>query len=360
MALTRPILYSMAAFDARVENTFTFNVIGGDQVVKNQLTIINQSNNNIVYQEEQTTFAFKHILPANILVNGDYYSAYIVTYNSGGESSSPSASIQFYCYSQPFFAFTNIPVTNLITNSNYIFEVSYSQEQGELLNSYTFNLYDAQRSLLSSSGLKYIGGVVPLPINLSYTFSGLKDGTSYYVQATGQTVQGTIIETAFINFSVSYIEPNVFSIINLTNNCKGGYIIVQSNLTEIAGSSNPSPPIYLDGDTAVDLREDGSYVIWDDGFNLSMDFTASLWGREFNENSTIITLGNKSNNNLQINYRKDENGLFYADLIVSENTIKYYLYTPSIQVNSSDSLQIWFRRISGLYEIGLYNLEENN
>ena len=78
----------------------------------------------------------------------------------------------------------------------------------------------------------------------------------------------------------------------------------------------------------------------------------------WNQNGVHII--DDSMNELVINYRKDENGLFYADLIVSENTIKYYLYTPSVQVNSSDSLQIWFRRISGLYEIGLYNLEENN
>ena len=34
MALTRPILYSVPAFDATNQYTFSFNVIGGDQVVK--------------------------------------------------------------------------------------------------------------------------------------------------------------------------------------------------------------------------------------------------------------------------------------------------------------------------------------
>lgn len=356
MALTRPILYSVPAFDATNQYTFSFNVIGGDQVVKNQLTIIDQSNNQIVYQQQQTTFAFIHTINANTLVNGKYYSASLITYNSSNESSSPSVSIQFYCYTNPSFNFNNIPVTNVITNSNYVFDVRYNQNEGELLNSYTFNLYDAQRNLLSTSGMMYTSGVSNLPLIVSYQFNSLQDNTFYFVQATGQTLQGTQISTGFIGFSVSYVEPSVFSVINLTNNCQGGYIIIRSNLSDIPGTSNPSPPLYIDENTAVDVTENGSYIIWDKGFSLYSDFTASLWGREFTEDSNIITLSSNSSGELTINYRKDENGLFYAELFVKENNVIYYLYTNSIVVNESDSLQIWFRRISGLYEIGLYNL----
>lgn len=357
MALTRPILYNVAAFDATEEQTFTFNVIGGDQVIKNQLTIINQNTNEVVYQETQVTFAFKHILAANTLTNGQYYSASLITYNASNEASSASSNIQFYCYTQPSFSFTNIPATNIITNSNYSFELTYNQQEGELLNSYTFDLYDTQNSLVASSGIKYVGGTTSLPIILSYTFGNLQDNSFYYIQATGQTVQNTQIKTTLVGFSVSYIEPSVFSVLNLTNNCKGGYIIVQSNLTEIPATSVPSPPIYVDGNTAVDLTGDGSYVLWDSGFSLNEDFTASLWGHDFNENSTIITMTNINGAELTINYKEDENGLFYADLFVRENGVTYYIYSNPVSVTTGDNLQIWFRRIAGLYEVGLYNLE---
>ena len=43
MALTKPILYSTVAFDASDAHRFTFNVVSGDQVVKNRLTIVNQN-----------------------------------------------------------------------------------------------------------------------------------------------------------------------------------------------------------------------------------------------------------------------------------------------------------------------------
>ena len=204
MALTRPILYNVSAFDAMTEHTFSFNVIGGDQVTKNQLTIINQSTNEIVYQQTQTTFAFRHVVSAEVLTNGQYYSASLITYNALDESSIPSLSIQFYCYTQPSFSFTNIPFGNVISNANYVFDLTYNQIEGELLNSCTFNLYDAQQSLISTSGIIYAGGSAVLPTVLSYMFSNLQDNTFYYIQATGRTSQGTEIITSLIGFSVVY------------------------------------------------------------------------------------------------------------------------------------------------------------
>lgn len=359
MALTRPILYNVSAFDATEEHIFYFNVIGGDQVTKNQLTIINQNTNEIVYQQTQTTFAFRHVVAANTLTNGQYYSASLITYNVLDESSTSSLSIQFYCYTNPSFEFTNIPFGNVISNSNYVFELTYNQTEGELLNSCTINLYDVQQSLITTSGIIYIGSSSTVPTVVSHTFSNLQDNTFYYIQATGQTSQGTEIITDLVAFSVIYTEPSIFSIINLTNNCKGGYIIIQSNLSEIPGRSNPYPPIFVDENTAIDLRGNGAYVIWDVGFDITTDFTASLWGRNFNTNSNIITFTNQNGNEVIINYRKNIENKFYAELFVKENNIIYYLYTNPIIVEGTDSLQIWFRRIQGLYEIGLYNLSRS-
>ena len=91
MALIRPILYSISAFDATNSQVFNFNVSGGDQVVKNRLVISKQSDNTVVYNDVQITFAFRHIVPANTLTNGEYYSAYVITYNSDDEQSPPSS-----------------------------------------------------------------------------------------------------------------------------------------------------------------------------------------------------------------------------------------------------------------------------
>ena len=131
MALTTPILYSQVAFDATNAQAFVFGVIGGDQVTQNKLTITNQSTNEVVYDQTQTSYSFVHTVPANTLTNGVYYSAYLITYDANGNASSQSNSIQFFCYSTPSFQFTNLPIGNIITNSSFAFEVTYNQSQGE-------------------------------------------------------------------------------------------------------------------------------------------------------------------------------------------------------------------------------------
>lgn len=355
MALIRPILYSTSAFDATTSKIFNFNVSGGDQVVKNRLVISKQSDNTIVYDNIQTTFAFRHVVPENTLINGEYYSAYVITYNSANEQSAPSLGIQFYCFSSPSFEFSNIPINRVISNASYNFIVTYDQDEFEYLRSYTFNLYNSERVLLTTSGIQYISSTSTLPLNINYTFNGLNDKETYYIEANGQTMHGMVVDTGFILFSVQYEVPNVFSIISLDNNCEGGYITIQSNLVGINGESNPSPPIYVDDNTAIDLTEVGDYVLWNSGYEINGNFTASLWGRDFNENSEIVNLSDGMQN-LIVNYRKDENNLYYVELIVREGFLIYYIYSDSVSVSSEDELQVWFRRINHLYEIGLYNL----
>lgn len=356
MALTRPILNSTVAFDASQEHIFTFNIIGGDQVVRNQLTIIRQSDGVIIYQSSQTTFAYTHTLPANSLTNGVYYSAYIQTYNYNNDISSESNNIQFYCYSTPIFNFQNIPSSNIIQNPSFNFEVFYNQNESEILNSYIFNLYNTQGNLLATSGTLYNTSSA-LPLIISYNFAGFANNTSYYIQVTGITSQGTSISTNLEQFYVQYTKPPTYSIVELNNNCDGGYITIKSNLVEIDGKSNPDPPIYVDNNTAVDLRENGSYILWDENYIIDGDFTASLWGHDFNSNETIITMTSEDTS-LIINYKDYDNLFKFVELIVKEGDITYYIYSNPIFVEEEDKLQIWFKRINNLYEIDFYNLEE--
>lgn len=355
--LTTPILYSQAAFDATQAHTFTFNVVGGEQVTQNKLVITNQSTSEIVYQAVQTTYKFEHILPANTLINGVYYSTYVVTYNANGTASAQSNSIQFYCYSTPSFAFSNLPINNIITNSSYNFQVTYNQAEGELLNSYSFTLYDAQRIQIATSGVQYVGAITTPPTIISYQFTGLIDKTSYYIRAIGQTAQGAQVDTGLIAISIIYTVPSLFSIIELSNNCSGGYVIVRSNLIEIGSESNPTPPNYVDNNTAVDVRNNGQYIEWNSGFELNDDWTASLWGRDFNENSNIITMTDDLGNNIIIRYRTNENNTVYADATVTNGDVIYYIYSDAIATpTTTDNIQFWLRRIGYQYSIKLANV----
>ena len=118
MALTKPILNNVAAFDASNSQAFTFNVVGGSQVVGNTLTIKDNTTLSIVYNNTQTSFKLQHIVPAGTLSNGKYYQAYVTTVDAQGNVSVQSNTIQFNCYTQPTFQFTNVSENTVIDNVN--------------------------------------------------------------------------------------------------------------------------------------------------------------------------------------------------------------------------------------------------
>lgn len=357
MALTRPILYSLAAFDANDDQVFTFNVVGGDQVVRNQLIIINQSTGDIVYNNIQTTYAFTHTVSGGALTNGVYYSATITTYNSSNESSIASAPIQFYCYTTPTFKIINIPTSTIIDVNSYTFQLSYYQSESEKLSSYAFILYDSNKTQISTSGTIYVG---TSSSPFEYSFGGLENGTIYYVEGTGVTAGGTILSTGLNYFYIQYETPSTYNVIELTNHCQGGYVTIKSNLLDIRGDSNPDPPVYIDDDTAVDLTEDGSYVTWSSGFTLSNDFTASLWGRDFTIGETLIVFDDDNGNTITVNYQLEDGYNVYAEAVVVSGSVSYYIYSDSLaKPTENDTTQIWLRRIGNLYTIQLAILDRN-
>ena len=303
MALTTPILYTVDAFDATKAQTFSFNVIGGSQVVANTLTIKDNATLATIYSQTQTTYKFSHNLPANTLTNGTYYQATLTTKDAQGNESNASSPIQFYCYSQPTFEISNMPSNNVIPNSNFAFTVTYNQAQGEILNAYVFNLYSMSGALISTSNTMY-NTDTSLPLNISYLFSGFEDNASYSIEVTGVTANGTQITTGRISFTTNYTSPETFSDLLLANNCKGGYITIKSNVIGIDGVSNPETPVYIN-DEEIDLRNVGSYVEWREGYTVSGDWTMRLWGRDYTPNSEIFRFSNTKGDIITINYCVD-------------------------------------------------------
>ena len=59
---------------------------------------------------------------------------------------------------------------------------------------------------------------------------------------------------------------------------------------------------------------------------------------------------------LTINYKKDDNDLYYLELLVKNNNIYYYILSNKIVVSPQDEIQVWIKRIGNLYSIDLYNL----
>lgn len=355
MALTTPILYTVGAFDATQAQAFNFYVLGGNQVVANTLTIKDNTTLATVYSETQTTFKFEHILPANTLTNGTYYQATLTTKDAQGNVSNASAPIQFYCYSQPSFAISNMPSNNVITNSSFAFTVTYNQTQGEILNAYVFNLYSASGALISTSNTMY-NTDSSLPLNISYLFSGFEDNASYSIEVTGVTANGTQITTGRIPFTTNYTKPDMFSFLFLTNNCKGGYITIKSNVIGIDGVSSPEPPIYINNQE-VDLKADGSYVEWVEGYTVTDNWTMRLWGRDYKPNSEIFRFSNADGDIITIEYCAD-NTYCWFELRAKHNDWLWGYVTESSHIalpTDTEQVFCWLRRIDNLYELRIEN-----
>ena len=285
MALTQPILNSIAAFDATQEHIFSFISIGGDQVLGSQLTIYDNETGAQVYQGNYTSFKFEYPLAAGTLTNGKYYNATISTINNASEFSEPSNPVAFYCYTAPVLTITNIPASGTIEQSNYTFQGNYVQAEGELLNGYQYTLYDSNKEQISQSAILYDG-------LYQHTFSGMANDTSYYVELSGSTINNTPVSSGLLLFTIRYIQPASFAICDLVNNCENGFIQISSNIVSIDGKSEPDPPKYIDN-KEVDLTDDGSWIQWDEGFNIQNDFTMRIWGRSFGDNEPIVTMKNE-------------------------------------------------------------------
>ena len=361
MALTRPVLIAPPAFDATESYTFTFVLQGPTnyQIVSNTLVIRNNVTNAIVYNQNQETFRYEHIVGANLLTNGVYYNATITVTDTQGNTSVASVPIQFWCYTTPQISISNFPEAGRVTNATYTFDFNYTQNELEPISYYSVNLYDVYKNLVSSSGVVYVENGKP-PYLGSYTFSGFNDNSTYYIEVAASTIERTEISTGLQEFTVRYLRPDIFTLIELTNNCDEGYITLKSNLVLIEGESYPSPPVYIN-DSEVDLRPNGYWVRWSQGYSVSNDFLARAWIRSPNKDKEIIRFSNLAGHTISIVWRNGYENVnspdlqAYFEVIVTSLTGEtYYIYSDYVPIQPSTIYyNVWLRRVNDIYEAKL-------
>ena len=274
MALVKPIALAKNAFDATKDEIFYFTVSGGAQIVKNKIVVRLQSDNTIVYSGIETTYRTQHTIPANTLSNGNYYNYYINTYDTDGNESVNSNVISFYCYTTPTVEITNLTDGDIVENTSFIFNIRYNQEQGELLDFLSVNLYSSSGQLIKNSENMYSSDTPPITFN--YTIGGLKNNTIYKVQVNATSVNGTLTSSALVSFDVIYSRPALYSSFDITNKCNDGYVQLHSNIVIVNSISNVDPMIYIDNSRA-DIRFPWEYIKWNQGYGVAQDFIISLW-----------------------------------------------------------------------------------
>lgn len=345
----KPQLFNINAFDATKETTFSF-VWNGNQSFGNVCVIRDNLTNKIIYQGTETTMQLKHPVSANTLKNGTLYNVRIATLDIDNNISEYSDPVLFYCFTTPTIEFDNITENQIIKNASYQITMSYSQSEDEPLQSWEVGLYDTSKSKIQGSGVNYSD-------NIKFTLVDLEDNQTYYIKATCMTLNGMEVDTGYIQFSVNYKQPSIYSLLTLENVKNNGYIKLQSNIRAVESRSKKDVE-YINNDFA-NLKNNTIFI--DDDFSLDDDFIVNLLGYDILPNTLVMGLSD-GNNKLQLYLRKgcyDINNNIektFVELNIPIGVSYYICYSNYIDnPNKTDMLDIWVKKKNGLYSVHIIN-----
>ena len=159
----------------------------------------------------------------------------------------------FWCLVDPTLTVTTIPST--ISTTSYNVSATYTDTSASVVSNiiqqYQFNLYSATGSLLQSSGVVVGSGTqqgTSDVYDISYNFTGLNVGSSYYVTVNVTTTQGMSVTTQSNTFTVSIDTPTLGEA-TVVNNACDGYISVTSNLSGEYGGSGSGEIVSFETDS---------------------------------------------------------------------------------------------------------------
>ena len=277
-------IYKIIPFDAELGTTVRFYWTGS-QVFYNRCIITDTETGSTVYDKKVEDFKLQHVIPADSgLENGKTYNVFLTVFDAdGNESDIQAIGTQCLCLKTPVFGFSNITNNATLEVTAYKFQLSYSQENGEQLDSWSISVYDKSQTLLVTSGVQYN------PDNssdLSYKFSGFSNDDEYYVVGEGTTTNGMSLKTPEIHFSISYSTYSVFSLLEPLNIPKIGAIQLRSNIVSSEGHLTKNA-IYIDGEF-IDLRDDT--MTYSEGFAFKGDFSfvALFYGMKPNDELIVF------------------------------------------------------------------------
>lgn len=352
--MSKPILHNTAsyAFDAVKDREFTFQY-SGSQAFSNTLIIRRNDTYETVYNASQTTMQLKHTLPANTLTNGTLYNVSIYVTDRDGNNSDISEPLIFCCYSTPEFAI-NITENQIIGDSSYNVVIAYTQTEDEALQSYQVILYDQSKQVIYSSSTRYDTALL-VPI------SGLENNTTYYIRATGETINHMSLDTGYVKFTVKYILPSYYSYLVSENDRRAGTILLSSFYVSIEGRTlDGSIPIFSEEDLVDTVN--GSGIIFDHGFRVDNDFIMRLCFYPCGRNVSPLKLSNGLldiilTERRGVYWNTDGEKLYY-ELSIKSGKTYYIIKSEYVDVpDDTDVLYLWIKKKGNLYELHLISIK---
>lgn len=326
--LPTPTLSLISTFDPSENNNIYFSY-SGNQIEKKRIIIVDNKTFETVLDNTQLGMKLCYDLPANTIKVGQY-TAQVQVFDFDGNSSELSQPIIFYCYSIPIASFSNF--TSKINKASINLSLSYRQAENDPIKEFTFYLYDLQKNLVTKSNSFYSLN------DSSYTFLGLKNLTTYYVQCKGTSLHNMEFDTGLCEINVNYIvQPNNMLLLLSNNKCEG-YIQVDCNIIDVGYIIEGGDPEFSNGEIILDNKK----VTYISGFDFSDNFSMFVKARKTPLDTPFFGYTTStSSGNVELSIKKI--ALNYYCVLKADSVIgSYYRYVklPNVMIIDESSNQI--------------------
>lgn len=299
--------------------------ISGDISASFSISVYRNRDGVLAWNLQRTySYATSYTIPANTLQNGIEYRMSITVWNEL-EQSAVSTAIVFTTSTPPT---VTVGTIGTVKNHTYLFTATYSQYQGEPLQTYVVNLYDSSKKLLKTSGLKTDG-------LMEHRFDYLKNDAIYYIEFNVTSSKGLTGSSGLVQFNVVYDNPSIYFDIEAIPVPEKASVKIQLLFKQLTGKINIKP-VYIDG-TKLDVRK--GKVFYDEGFEISGNFTLKLWIEYLRRDLDIIRLKGK-NGEIHVQYKSDSRFHLYK-------TVNYFTTHYSTNVTDSSGHFLCIQQING-------------
>lgn len=349
-----PVILNKLPFDAEKRNLLQFTY-GGPQVFWYQLVIKDNETRGATFTHDTGLVASMDdvaVIPEGVLTNGVDYLFTLTVYDADKKASDPSQEVLLMALKTPTFEFLNVQDSMIVKNSYLEVELSYSQENGEPLDEYSVTLYGSdETTVIYKSGIQFAD-------NLIVNIPELMDNMTYYLRATGSTVNGMSVDTGTVMFTCKYIKPDIFLKFRADNIPDEGIVRLSSNFILIEGKTNASELKFDESGEKV-ILQNGDKVWYEEGFSAD-DFTCMLKVSDIPDFAPIMNL-NMKNALVTITWNYgyfDDSGekTYYAELIayqyIGSKTLNYVMMSNRIpEPAEGQQVFVWFRHKDGLFDL---------
>lgn len=349
--MAKPIISRISPFDADEKKVIKFSY-SGSQPYGHHIIIKNAVSLKTVYEDEVYEPPYlEHTIPGEKIKNGYRYVVNISCYEKNGNNdyveSDFSDDTYFIALKTPEFYFSGDilkpPAVNHINMSSLQVSVIYDAEKtvGGLwddLFEYKFIIYDSNKTEISSSNIMYD------LTNMSYTYKGFENNTTYYIRCIGLTKYGMSVDTGYVNLFVSYEDVSSYSRLYATSDYRTGIVTYRTNFV----MQTPIDENNVTLKNGYAYVENGNITYGDLGFG---DF--SVIAKVLNPHDTFLVFDGEYDN-YSVSAVDIGDGKIVFKLTVPCGGINYMIYSKEFEFEQYTAYVIWVQKFGSLFSIDVF------